>query len=172
MSHKVWAPEAAVDSDRDRALSFVLRYGFEATSFQALESGYRYFFHEARACVAYVDTGAAWVAAGSPIAPPEASADAVSAFLDAAKSAGRRACFFAAEQPLAGAHGEPLTALAIGEQPVWDPGAWPKELAKHRSLREQLRRARAKGVTLRALTRNDYEHAETRSAIERLVARW
>ena len=172
MSHELWAPEAAVDSDRDRALSFVLRYGFEATAFQALESGYRYFFHEARACVAYFDTGAAWVAAGSPIGPAAASAETVSAFLDAAKLAGKRACFFATEQPLLGARGEALTALAIGEQPVWDPGAWPKELAQHRSLREQLRRARAKGVTLRALTREDYERGETRSAIERLVARW
>jgi len=75
----------------------VLRHGFEATSFQALESGYCYFFHGSEACVAYVDTGRAWVAAGAPIAPLSARAEAVSAFLSAAQFAGKRACFFATE---------------------------------------------------------------------------
>jgi phosphatidylglycerol lysyltransferase len=163
-------PEGA--ADRQRALALVLRHGFEATSFQALESGCCYFFHGSEACVAYVDTGGAWVAAGSPIAPFRARAETVSAFLSAAQSAGKRACFFATEQPLFGARGEALVTLSIGEQPIWDPHAWPLVLAKHRSLREQLRRARAKGVSTRALTRREYEPGETRAAIERVAERW
>lgn len=163
-------PERA--SDRERALAIVLRHGFEATSFQALESGYRYFFHGSDACVAYVETGSAWVAAGSPIAPPSARDEAVSAFLSAARSAGKRACFFATEQPLFGARGEALAALSIGEEPIWDPRAWPLVLAKHRSLREQLRRARAKGVSTRALTLREYEPSEMRAAVERVAERW
>ena len=164
------SPAAA--GDRERALALVLRYGFEATSFQALESGYCYFFHGSEACVAYVDTGRAWVAAGAPIAPPSARDEAVSAFLSAARSAGKRACFFATEQPLFGARGEALAALSIGEQPIWDPRAWPQVLAKHRSLREQLRRARAKGVSTRQLTLREYEPSKTRLAVERVAQRW
>jgi phosphatidylglycerol lysyltransferase len=153
-------------------LSLVLRHGVEATSFQVLESGYDYFFHGADACVAYVDTGGAWVAAGSPIAPAAARAEVVGAFLEAAKSSGKRACFFAVEQPLLGTRGERLAALAIGEQPTWDPQSWPLVLAKHRSLREQLRRARAKGVSTRALRPDEYEPGETRTAVERVAEHW
>jgi phosphatidylglycerol lysyltransferase len=163
-------PAAAVD--RERALAIVLRHGFEATSFQALESGYRYFFHGSEACVAYIDTGRAWVAAGAPIAPLSARAEALSAFLGAAQFAGKRVCFFGTEQPLRGARGEALATLSIGEQPIWDPRAWPQLLAKHRSLREQLRRARAKGVSTRQLTPGEYEPSTTRAAVERVAERW
>ena len=34
---------------RDRALELVRRYGWNATAFQTLEEGYRYFFHADRA---------------------------------------------------------------------------------------------------------------------------
>ena len=51
-----------------RVSALVRRYGWNATSFQVLEPGYRYFFHGPDAAVAYVDTGRAWVAAGAPAA--------------------------------------------------------------------------------------------------------
>ena len=40
-------------------LGLVARHGWNATAFQTLEAGYRYFFHGSDACVAYIDTGAA-----------------------------------------------------------------------------------------------------------------
>ena len=150
----------------------MLRHGSEATSFQTLETGYAYFFQGNDACVAYVDTGGAWVAAGAPISAPSARAEVVSAFLSAARCAGKRAIFFATEQPLSDSLGQPLRALVIGEQPVWDPRTWPTTLAKHRSLREQLRRARAKGVSTRALSPSEYGPGETRRGIERVTEHW
>lgn len=152
-------------------MPLIRRYGWNATSFQTLEEGYSYFFH-ADGCVAYVDTGAAWVVAGAPIAAPEAIAETLRAFLAAADAAGRRACLFATEQRLLDLAGEQLRSLRIGEQPVWDPREWSDILKRRRSLREQLRRARAKGVSVREVTAHELEAGSTRQGIERVAQRW
>jgi phosphatidylglycerol lysyltransferase len=156
---------------RDRALELVRRHGWNATAFQTLEEGYRYFFY-ADGCVAYVDTGAAWVVAGAPIAPLPELASALSAFLAAAREAGRRVCFFATEQRLLDQAGPQLRSLRIGEQPVWDPRDWSDILKRRRSLREQLRRSRAKGVSVREVTQSELEAGETRAGIARVAERW
>ncbi len=166
-------PEASTGDDRAHALALVSKYGACATAFQTLEPGFRYFWcANGEACVAYVDTGSAWVAAGEPIAAPGCAAGAVDEFLAAARSAGKRACFFGTEQPLATAQCESLRALGIGEQPIWDPRTWRESLAGHRSLREQLRRARAKGVRVRELTAEELEVPEQRERVRRLSERW
>ncbi|HVU51371.1 MAG TPA: phosphatidylglycerol lysyltransferase domain-containing protein, partial [Polyangia bacterium] len=137
---------------RARALALLKQHGWNATSFQILEPGFRYWFAPGAggedtaggdaACVGYVDTGAAWIAAGAPVAADPALASVAEAFVAAARAAGRRAAFFATEERLAL---DPalagLTALRIGEQPVWDPAAWAATVRSTRSLREQLRRA-------------------------------
>jgi len=157
---------------RDRVRALVLRHGWNATAFQTLESGYDYFFHGDDACVAYVDTGGAWVAAGAPIAAPDALHETVSAFVGAARSAGKRSCFFASEARLQASTGEALRSLAIGEQPTWDPRAWTGVLRARKSLREQLRRARAKGVRVRLLSSEELARGETHEQIERIAQRW
>ena len=123
------------------------RHGWNATSFQLREPGFLYFWPDDEACVGYFDTGGAWVAAGAPLAAPERLADVAAAFVAAAHRAGRRACFFAVEGRFAEqCH---MRALPIGDQAVWDPQGWPAIVAGSRGLREQLRRARAKGVRVR-----------------------
>ena len=158
---------------RARALALVKRHGWNATSFQMLEPGFRYWF-DGDACVGYVDTGAAWIAAGAPVAPEDALAGAAAGFVAAARAAGRRAAFFATEERFAR---DPalveLGALRIGEQPVWDPSAWTATVAATRSLRDQLRRARAKGVVVRALAPAELDAGgTTRRSIDAHIARW
>ena len=155
---------------RSRAFELVRRLGRDTVSFQGLESGYHYFFDGDDAVVAYVDTGGAWVAAGGPIAATERLGDVAARFVAAAAAAGRRACFFAAEQALVDTQ---LPALRIGEQPVWQATRWDEILAATASLRYQLRRARRKGVVVR---RVDPEELATgtslRGALDELGARW
>ncbi|HYQ16150.1 MAG TPA: GNAT family N-acetyltransferase, partial [Polyangiaceae bacterium] len=158
-------------AQRERVLELVRRYGWNATSFQTLEEGYRYFF-DGDGCVAYVDTGRAWVAAGAPIAPFAEIASLLAAFLASARAARRRVCLFATEQRLLELAGEQLRSLRIGEQPVWDPREWPDILRRRRSLREQLRRARAKGVTVREVAASELEVGSTRERIARVAERW
>src|SRR5262249_30647041 len=132
----------------DRALAFLKQFGWNATSFQCLEPGFRYWFDPAgEGFVAYVDTGSAWVAGGAPIADAEHLGRVASRFGAAALAEHRRVSFFAIERRLL--ESTDFRGTPIGEQPVWDPTRWDESLAASRSLREQCRRARAKGVTIR-----------------------
>jgi phosphatidylglycerol lysyltransferase len=157
--------------NRAHVLALVQRYGWNATAFQTLESGYSYYFDGDDACVAYVDTGSAWVAAGAPISAMARLPQVAAAFERAAVRAQRRCCFVATE-----ARFQELmpswSALAIGEQPIWDPHEWTQILAQHKSLREQLRRARAKGVRVRALDPAELEPGPMRDALSQLTRRW
>src|SRR5262249_6434098 len=67
-----------------------------------------------------------------------------------------------------------LRSLRIGEQPVWDPAAWEATLDAAPGVRAQLRRARAKGVEVRALAPGELGAAEApaRPAVEELIRRW
>lgn len=157
-------------------LDLVRRHGRNATSFQVMEPGLHYWFDGDRAaptgCVAFADTRRAWVAAGAPIAAPAEVWEVGERFARAARAAGKRAVFVCVEH---WADGLPwLETLAIGSQPVWDPTSWPAALRASRGLREQLRRARAKGVTVRLVPTAEMGDAASpvRRASEELIARW
>jgi phosphatidylglycerol lysyltransferase len=158
--------------DRARVLSLLRKHGWNATSFQVLERGFRYWFADDDACVAYVDTGRAWLAAGAPIASAARLAEVAAAFCEAARRERRRCAFFAVEERFAVAPAFRL--LHVGEQPVWDPAAWDATVRGSRSLKEQLRRARAKGVRVRVLDAGEVESTDSaaRRGVEALIERW
>lgn len=158
------------DGERERVLRLLRAWGWNATAFQVTERGFRHFF-DGEACVSYVDTGRAWVVAGAPICAPERIREVTTRVLEAARQAGRRVVFFGVERRFVDLVGMP--AKLIGLQATWDPRGWGETLRSHRSLREQLRRARAKGVRARALDAGDVgEGLPTRRAIEGLIERW
>lgn len=155
--------------ERDRYHALIRAHGAHAVSFLGLESGMRFFFDEGGA-VAYADTGRAWVAAGAPVASPRDVPALARAFVEAARAARRRACFFWVEGELLG---EDFQLFTIGEQPLLDRESWRAAKASHRRLREQLRRARAKGVTARAVEPEELaEGAPLRLEVERLERAW
>jgi hypothetical protein len=120
--------------------------------------------------VAYFDTGRAWVAAGGPVAPVGSRIDAANRFLDAARKARRRVVFFGVED-LTGLQEWP--ALYLGMQPSSSPTDWARTVRRSRSLREQLRRARAKGVRAQVTTTVELApELPLRAAVDDLVARW
>ncbi len=161
----------AAEGERDRALAILRLHGWNTTSFQLLEPGCAYHFDGADAFVGYVDTGTAWVAGGAPVASPERLAEVAAGFVVAARRRGRRACFFSAAHRFVVASG--WHALPVGEEPTWDPARWPEILAGGASLRSQLRRARARGVEVRALHADEVaEGTPTRVALDALVAAW
>lgn len=159
------------DATRQRVRDLVHRHGFNATAFQTLESGYHYFFGGG-ACIAYFDTGAAWVAAGAPIGPAQQLPELAREFLLAARKARRRCCFVAAEEQLKDRWCGELKTLRIGAQPTWDPQRWPESLKQSRTLREQLRRARAKRVTVRRVDAADLESGAIRERLVQLIEHW
>lgn len=160
---------------RVRAAALIRLYGRETVAFQALESGFRYWFDRDDAVVAYYDTGSAWVAGGSPIAPPARTAEVAHGFIAAAEQQHRRACFFAAEQPLVELG---IPGMQIGEQPVWRSATWDDVLRGAPSLRYQLKRAQNKGVRVRRVRESELAHAEDgrdsalRIEIDKLAHHW
>jgi phosphatidylglycerol lysyltransferase len=169
------SPATAPDylpEEAPRLLALLRRFGWNATSFQVLEPGFRYWFDGDDGCVAFVDTGGAWVAAGTLIAVAERLREVVGRFVAAARAKGRRAVFFAVEPRFL--HDAEFPSLRVGEQPVWDPASWEKTLRSSKSLREQVRRAKAKGVRPRALGAAEVGGAgsEVRRGIDALIERW
>ncbi|HEY6553130.1 MAG TPA: DUF2156 domain-containing protein [Vicinamibacteria bacterium] len=160
-----------VDTDRKRVLELLQAHGWNALSFQVLEPGFEYWFDGEDACVGYVDTGRAWVVGGAPIAARERLQDVAAAFAGSAREAGRRAVFFGTETRFLEATGWP--SLRIGDQPVWAPDDWSRTLERRRSLREQLRRARAKAVVVRRLDADELSPGHpSRDKVDLLIDRW
>lgn len=109
--------------------------------------------------------------AGAPVCAPERIRDVTERMMEAARREGRRVVFFAVERRFLDIVGMP--AKLIGLQATWDPRTWDETLRSHRSLREQLRRARAKGVRVRHLTAEDVGSGlPARLSIEALIERW
>jgi lysylphosphatidylglycerol synthetase-like protein (DUF2156 family) len=147
----------------------VVRHGRDTVAFQGLGPAFAP-WRGAVGGAAYVDTGGSWVVAGSPLAPLDRLADAAAELTAAAADAGRRASFFAAEQPLVDAG---LRAMRIGEQPVWRSASWDDVLARDPALRYQLARARRKGVVVRTATATELvAGTPLREAIAALGTRW
>lgn len=166
---------AVTDPEQDqlRVLELLRRHGFNTTSFQALEEGLDHWWDAgADACVAYADTGRAWVAAGAPIAALDDIAPVAERFVEAARANRRRAVFFASQEHLASSTS--LVSVPVGLQPIWDPNTWTGAVASSRSLAYQLRRASNKGVRIRRLEPHDLSDPASpiRLEIERLIERW
>lgn len=155
--------------EKEVVLSLLRAHGYNTTGFQTLEPSIEYFFTGPDACVAYVDTGAAWVAAGAPIAELSRLDETAARFVAAARERGRRACFFGAETRFADASS--LARDAIASQPIWDPTEWATR-ARRRSVREQLRRARAKGVTVSRLSPEELATRRVRDELAAATATW
>ena len=154
---------------RDRLLELLHKHGWNATSFQAVETDFQYWFED-DAAIAYIDTGGAWVVAGSPIAAVEDVGEVAERFIEHAKHNRKRVAFFAVEDRFLSRTGA-LASLLIGQQPTWDPRTWIERHRGHRGLKEQLRRARAKGVVVERVPSN-IAAGEQRAELERLIARW
>jgi phosphatidylglycerol lysyltransferase len=158
------------DPQRHRLLQLLRRHGWNATSFQSVEAQFRYWFAaDGEAAVAYLDTGRAWVVAGAPVAAIERCAAVVEQFAAEASRHRRRVAFFATEPRFLEA--APMRSLHIGEQPSWDPRSWTDRHRNHRSLKEQLRRGRAKGVSVVRVSSGEAA-GPMRPELDRLIARW
>ncbi len=123
-----------------------------------------------QAFVAYLDLGRARVAAGEPVAPLDALVTVAETFVHDSAALGKRVSFFGTEGRLV--QSPRFARRLLGEQPVWDPQAWTAHRRAHRSLREQCRRARAKGVVIQEIDPLHITSGETGDAVHQLVTRW
>jgi phosphatidylglycerol lysyltransferase len=156
--------------ERDSLLAALRAFGRDAVSYQALEPGLRHWATRG-GVVSFCDTSGGWVATGGPLAELDEYPEVASRFVRDAASQGRRASFFACDDPAS--FGDRFSRLQLGEQPLWHPAEWQDTLRAHRRLREQLRRARAKGVHVRRVSTDELaEGGALRGTIEALAERW
>lgn len=134
-----------------RAHTLVMAHGWNTTSYQVLNPGFRYWFDPAGDAVAgVVPTGRVWVVGGAPVCSADRLA-AVSKRLEAgARAAGAEVCYVAAQSRLEQIkrHDDSASLLYLGAEPCWDPRSWPQILAAHSSARAQVARSRNKGVVI------------------------
>lgn len=155
-----------------KARALVLRHGWNTVAYQILNPGIRHWFTpDGAAVVGYVVAAGYRVVAGEPIAPPDQLASVAAAFAADARRAGRRVCYFGAQDRFVAAMGDqqPMARLLLGAQPVWQPQGWPALLAGKASLRAQIARARNKQVTVAAWSAAD---AADHPALRRCLAAW
>jgi len=162
-------PQRPHNGPRDdaRALTLLNQHARTATAFQVLAPGMHHWFARDSGMVGYTDTGSAWIVAGEPVASRDHTIPTAEEFVAHAQAHGKRVAFFATEGALASS--PRFGRVLIGEQPVWNPMQWPHTLSASRSLREQLRRARAKGVVVRTIAQSD---RKSDAALVRLMQRW
>ena len=158
--------------DIDRARRLVLRYGWNATAYQLLNPGMRLWFSAAGdAVVGYVHAHGYRVAGGVPVCATERLAATTAEFAEDAARAGRRVCWFAAQDRFlnkAVAAG-PRSVLMIGAQPSWDARRWREIVSGKASLRAQFARAKNKGVRVEQWSS---ESAGEQEALRRCLRAW
>jgi phosphatidylglycerol lysyltransferase len=139
-----------MEPDVSRARELVMRYGYNPTAYQTLNPGFRYYFSRAaEGFAAYVPWGRTWVVAGAPVCAEGDLAGVVADVEGAAREVGCSVCYAAAagrlRDLLAGSARH--STITLGAEPVWDPRGWGELVARERSIRSQVGRARNKGVT-------------------------
>jgi phosphatidylglycerol lysyltransferase len=131
------------------ARDLVLRYGWNAVSYQILNPGMRLWFSSAGDAVAgYASFGGVWTVAGAPICQADRLPNVAEELEADAKARGARVVFFGAGTRLEQAYASRSdhSLVRIGAQPAWEPSAWADIVRHKASLRAQLNRARNKGV--------------------------
>ena len=155
-----------------RARNLVLEHGWNSTSYQIINPGIRHWFASANdAVVGFVLCAGARIVVGAPICSENRLPEVAAEFERDAAWNGERVCYFGAEIRLESVYiNSPKHAkVLLGAQPVWQPNNWTKIVAKHKSLRAQLNRARNKGVTV---TEWSTEKAHSNPALLDCLRKW
>lgn len=140
---------SSIDSGWHHARKLVLRYGWNTTAYQILNSNIsRWFSGDGTAVIGYVVTRRYRVVAGAPVCAPEQVNKVVCAFEADAWQAGQRVCYLNADEYLRVilAARRPVAHLLLGAEPVWHPQQWITRVSSKASLRAQITRARNKHV--------------------------
>lgn len=137
--------------DVRRARNLVMKYGWNATSYQIVNPGIQHWFARGGdAVVGYVRAAGTRVVAGAPVCSVDRLADVTREFENDASSNGERIVYFGAEKRLEDRFRRDTghSMVLLGAQPAWDPASWLQTAESHSSLRAQFNRAVNKGVAI------------------------
>lgn len=141
------SPRPPFDAERARAL--VLRFGWNATTYQIVNRGIAHWFSSSGdAVIGYVQKARVCVVAGAPVCDENRLPDVVREWEEYCRANKNGVCYFGAAgriKELLGASPE-YSTVVLGAQPTWNPAGWNEIIKSQRSLRAQLSRAKNKGV--------------------------
>jgi lysylphosphatidylglycerol synthetase-like protein (DUF2156 family) len=166
--------EALPSPDADLSLTrrLVMRFGWNATSYQIVNPGIcRWFSANKDAVVGYVRKAHVRVVAGAPICDQSELLEVIHDWETQSQQSGDRVCYFGAagrvEEILS--HEGGYSKVVLGAQPVWDPANWEKVIESNSSLRAQLNRARNKGVSVSEWSASE---ASNNPELQRILKEW
>lgn len=151
------------------AREIVLRYGWNATSYQILNPGFELWFSKKFDAVAgYVEHYGIRVVAGVPVCDETHLKEVIDEFEAACAEAGCDVAYFATEARTSHiwSDSDDRLAIVIGAQPVWRPQELVDAMRSRSSLRAQLNRAANKGLRVEEWPCDRAEHsAELRNTL-------
>ncbi len=136
-------------SPLEQSRAFVLTYGWNSTAYQIINPGIsRWFAAGNNGLVGFVSCRGVRLVVGAPVCAESDLPEIAAEFENDAAQRGERVCYFAAESRLEAVcvQQSKYTKVLLGAQPVWQPSEWKDIVAKHKSLRAQLNRAKNKKV--------------------------
>lgn len=164
-----WAEKIPLLEDTRK---LILAHGWNTTSYQILNPGIKRWFSAANdAVIGFVAAVGVRVVAGAPICALGRLTEVVAEFEGEAALNNERVCYLAAESRLETVYEKSpdYAKILLGAQPVWVPRNWAEIVAKHKSLRAQINRARNKGVKVTEWTK---EKAYKNSDLTECLHEW
>jgi phosphatidylglycerol lysyltransferase len=162
----------SLDEQLAHARELVLRYGWNATSYQLVNPGISLWFSlRGDAVVGYVQRGHTRVVAGAPVCAPDRLRAVVTEFEAQSTAEQMHVCYFGAEERLEGVLRDSAThaMVLLGAQPSWNPASWGAIIQGKASLRAQLNRARNKGVVVAPISSGE---ATGNPELQRVLREW
>ncbi|MBW4623023.1 MAG: DUF2156 domain-containing protein [Cyanosarcina radialis HA8281-LM2] len=164
-----------LDSVAYETIHTLLRgYGFNSTSYLALESDKRHFFHRwVPAVTAYAQFNRVAIAAGEPICPRQCLDAAIAEFIASAESNGLEPLFFEVTEPVV-----PLLKprgfrfLKLGEEPFFELDKFTLKGNKMANVRSSGITARKRGVTVREYYPTAPESVSINRQLEAISHQW
>ncbi len=151
----------------------ILSHGWNTTCYQILNPGMNHWVGaNNNAAAGYVEVGRHILIAGAPVCSQESIPQVISELRDS--FSGKSLCFVGAEGRLTEftIQSNAGDTVALGSQPMWRPESWLRQFDSHSSLREQRRRARAKGVVISEWSEDQaHNHPGLRQCLQAWLAR-
>lgn len=135
----------------DKAAELLRLHGRNSLSWQILNPGTSLWLsRDGEAVTGYVLQGKTRIAGGAPVTEPANLKRAALEFEEEARREGQSVCYFGAETWLKEVfeEDEGHRIVLLGAQPVWNPRLWQETLSQKPSVRELIRYASRRGVTV------------------------
>jgi phosphatidylglycerol lysyltransferase len=149
-------------------------YGFNSTSYLALESDKKHFLHQQISAVtAYAQFNRVAIAAGEPICPAPLIGTAISEFIDFAESNSLKPLFFEVTEPVIPyLHARGFKFLKLGEEPFIELDKFTLKGNKMANVRSSAATARKRGVTVREYFPQSAEASLINPQLEAISKQW